>query len=387
MTATGKFRMLRTRDGHEARVTYEEIFFDLIYAFAVTQLSHYLLHALTPLGALHSLILWFAVWLGWQYTCWVTNWFDPQSLAIRLLLFAIMLLGLMMAAALPEAFAERGLLFAALYVTIQVGRTLFVLFSLGRDHPLAANFRRILGWVCISAALWIAGGLSEPGERLGYWAAAVACEYISPMFGFWLPGLGRSHTRDWTIEGGHLAERCQAFVFVALGESIVATGDTMSEMAAWTVPIVSAFLVAFIGSLALWWSYFDTSSKAGSKVITQSSDPGRIGAYFHYVHVIIVAGIIVTAVGNDLLIAHPFAAAELRLIAAMIAGPALYLVGNALYKKVVYGRIPRSHAVGIMALVVATAFSPLTNLLALGSLMTLILSVVAGWEAYSRRRP
>jgi len=154
--------VLRSRDGREARVTYEEIFFDLVYAFAVTQLSHYLLGALTLLGALQSLILWFAVWLGWQYTCWVTNWFDPETLAVRCLLFAIMLLGLVMAAALPEAFAERGLLFAGSYVTIQVGRTLYVLYSLGPNHALTANFRRIFGWVCIAAALWIIGGISEP---------------------------------------------------------------------------------------------------------------------------------------------------------------------------------------------------------------------------------
>jgi low temperature requirement protein LtrA len=386
MTTDQNPSVFRTRDGREARVTYEEIFFDLVYAFAATQLSHYLLGALTPLGALQSLLLWFAVWLGWQYTCWVTNWFDPQTMAIRLMLFAVMLLGLVMAAALPEAFGERGLLFAVSYAVMQVGRTLYVLFRLGPDHPLTPNFRRIFGWICIAAVLWIAGGLAEPRERLLFWAAAVACEYVSPMFGFWLPGLGRSQTAEWTIEGGHLAERCQAFVFVALGESIVATGATMSETAHWAAPTVIAFLVAFVGSLALWWSYFDTSSKAGSEVITHSSDPGRIGAYFHYVHVVIIGGIIVSAVGNDLLIAHPAAVPDTAQIVAMIAGPTLYLVGNALYKKVVYGRIPLSHIAGLTALAVLAALSQFANLLALGTFVTLILAVVAGWEARSRRK-
>ncbi|HET7835974.1 MAG TPA: low temperature requirement protein A, partial [Variovorax sp.] len=114
---------LRTRDGSEAKVRYEELFFDLVYVFAVTQLSHYLLGHLTPLGALETLLLWFAVWLGWQYTCWVTNWFDPRSAPIRLMLFGVMLAGLVMSAAIPGAFAERAQVFAAAFVAIQVGRS------------------------------------------------------------------------------------------------------------------------------------------------------------------------------------------------------------------------------------------------------------------------
>ena len=97
--------LLRQRDGHHARVTYEELFFDLVYVFAVTQLSHELLHQLSFIGVAQTLVLWFAVWLGWQYTCWVTNWFDPQTPRIRGMLFSTMLLGLLMASSIPEAFA------------------------------------------------------------------------------------------------------------------------------------------------------------------------------------------------------------------------------------------------------------------------------------------
>src|SRR5215475_7433623 len=98
--------LLRQRDGHHARVTWEELFFDLVYVFAVTQLSHSLLHDLSATGMLQTLILWFAVWLGWQYTCCITNWFSPETPQIRALLFAVMAAALMMAAALPEAFGE-----------------------------------------------------------------------------------------------------------------------------------------------------------------------------------------------------------------------------------------------------------------------------------------
>lgn len=137
--------LLRVRDGQGASVSFSELLFDLIYVFAVTQLSHYLLHHLTLTGALETLLLWFAVWLAWQYTAWVTNWFNPDTRQIRLLLFAIMLLGLFAAAALPQAFGERGLIFALFYVAIQVGRSVTVLRLLAPGHPLKRNFHRILG--------------------------------------------------------------------------------------------------------------------------------------------------------------------------------------------------------------------------------------------------
>ena len=167
--------LLRERiHGVEAKVSSVELFFDLVYVFAVTQLSHRLLEHLSPIGALQTLLLWFAVWLGWQYTCWVTNWFDPEKLQIRLLLFALMLVALPMSASIPEAFGERGLLFAGCYVGLQVGRSVFVLLCLGRGNALTPNFLRILGWTLISGVFWIAGALQEDATlRLALWAIAV----------------------------------------------------------------------------------------------------------------------------------------------------------------------------------------------------------------------
>lgn len=345
--------LLRQRDGHHARVTFEELFFDLVYVFAVTQLSHELLHNLTLTGVVETLILWFAVWLGWQYTCWVTNWFNPETPQIRSLLFCVMLLGLVMASSIPGAFADKGWIFALAYVAIQVGKTAYIVFVLGQNHPLAANYRRMLGWLTISAVFWIAGCFVEHEARMVLWLIAVLCEYLSPMFGFALPGLGRSHTSDWTIEGGHLAERCQLFVIVALGETVLATGATLANAEVWNLALMSALLATFLGTLAMWWLYFGTSSKDATDTITHSADPGRIGAYFHYVHAILVAGIIATAVGNDLVMAHPHDPLKTAYVLVLVAGPAIYLIGSAIYKKVVYGVIPTSHVFGVLALLAA----------------------------------
>ncbi|CAN5505184.1 low temperature requirement protein A [soil metagenome] len=377
---------LRSRHSH-AKVTNEELFFDLIYAFAITQLSHRLVEHLTLVNAAQTLVLWFAVWLGWQYTCWVTNWFNPENLRMRLMLFALMLLGLAMSATIPFAYDGAGLGFALCYAAIQVGRTLFVLFNLGPGSPLAPNFRRIAGWVCISAALWIAGGLSEGNARLAFWIAAVLCEYIAPMIGFALPVLGRSATSEWTIEGGHLAERNQLFVMIALGESILATGASFSSAPVLDAPTLIALAVAFAGSVAMWWIYFDTSSKDGSEAIEQSNDPGRIGSWFHYVHVTLIAGIIVAAVADELVVHHPHEHIDMASACVIVGGPLIYLVGNAIYKRIVYGGFPLSHIVGAVLLIALFPVSFVTDRLMVGGLTSLIFIVVAVWQTRHPRRP
>lgn len=369
----------------KAEVTSIELFFDLIYVFSVTQLSHFLLGNLTLEGALQTLIMWFAVWLGWQYNTWVTNWFDPEKMQIRLMLFAVMLGGLVMAVSIPNAFGNSALLFALSYVAIQLGRSLFILISLGKNHHLTDNYRRITLWMCISALFWITGSFAEGYERMALWAIAVACEYFAPMHGFKLPFLGRSRSEDWNINGGHMAERCQLFVIVALGESILITGATMGHHAHWDIPSIIAFLIAFIGSLAMWWIYFDTSSKDGSKAIQHSKNPGLVGAKFNYIHVTLVAGIIVSAVANELVIADPPKPMDITAIAVIIGGPMIYLIGNAVYKKVVYGRIPKSHLLSLAVLVALIPISFVTDYLMIGGLTTALLVVLAIWEGFHRR--
>lgn len=163
---------LRKRGEGIATVSFSELLFDLIYVFAVTQLSHNFLHHLNWTGFLQSAVLWFAVWLGWQHTTWMTNWFDPNIRSIRGILFVLMMIGLLVAVAIPEAFGERGWIFALCYVVIQVGRTASILFMLGRKHQLTPNYTRILGWFIISAVFWIIGAFQEGDIRLLLWAIA-----------------------------------------------------------------------------------------------------------------------------------------------------------------------------------------------------------------------
>lgn len=380
-------RYLRERTGDEAHVTNIELFFDLVYAFAVTQLSHKLAGDLSAVGTVQTIVLWFAVWLGWQYTCWVTNWFDPERLPVRVLILVIMLIGTIMSASLPLAFGERGLTFAVCYVVIQVGRSLVAIAFLGSGHELSQNFKRIATWLSISGVLWIAGGCVDGPGRLAFWLAAVACEYVSPMFGFALPVLGRSRSSDWqSAEGGHIAERCQAFVIIVLGESLLSTGSTLSSAERWTAPGIIAFLVCFLGTVALWWIYFDTGSRAGSERIARAERPGQMAAYFHYVHAVLVAGVIGIAAGDDLVIEHPDERIRAATALLLVVAPAIYVFGNAIYKRIIYGVFPLSHWIGLGLLLVLFPFAFETDVLMVDGLTTVILIAVAAWESVSRRR-
>jgi low temperature requirement protein LtrA len=367
-----------------------ELFFDLVFVFAVTQLSHGLLAHLTPTGALHTLMLLMAVWWLWIFTSWVTNWLDPEKVPVRAMLFALMLGGLLLSSSIPEAFVEKGLVFGCVFATMQTGRTSFMLWALrGEGAAQSRNFLRILIWFLASGTFWVWGGFEQGTMRTGLWLVAIALEYVSPSLAFWAPGLGRSATTEWNVDGGHLAERCGLFVIIALGESILVTGATFAGLPG-NGATVAAFLVSFVGSVAMWWMYFDTASERASHRIAHSDDPGRIARLaYTYLHLLIVAGIIVCAVADEIVLVHP-GHAETMGIAVILAGPALYLLGNALFKWVSNDRKlpPLSHLVGLsfLAIVAPFAFAHQLSALALGTFTTGVMVLVAAWESIAIRK-
>ena len=292
-------RHLRPReDGATQRTTTAELFFDLVYVFAVTQLSHLILHDLTVGGVASAFFLLLVVWWAWINTTWMVNWFDPASPAVRTVLTGAMLASLLMAAGLPEALGEHGLLFAASYVALQVGRNASAASLLARDHRLRDVFERLFVWSALTGVLWLAGAaLLEGDQRLLVWIPALAVELAAPAVGYWLPGRGRAATTDYDIEGGHFAERCQLFIIIALGESIVVTGATAAD-AGLTATVVLCLVVAFLETAALSWLYFGTATERSGAAMSGSDDPGRLARdAYTYLHVPIVAGIIATAVG------------------------------------------------------------------------------------------
>jgi low temperature requirement protein LtrA len=369
-----------------SRVTYAELLFDLVFVFAVTQVSHTLLSHFTPLGAVETTLLLLSVWWVWVYTSWVTNWLNPELTPVRLLLFLLMLGGLVLSTSIPLAFDSRGLWFAIAYAAMQVGRTLFWLLSTPPARTAARmNAIRILVWLSISAVFWIAGGLAQGQMRLLLWAAALGIEYLSPAVRFWIPKYGASSVAEWYVEGGHLAERCAGFIIIALGESIVVTGATFADLR-WTSEVVAAFLSAFVAALAMWWLYFHKGVEAGSELISSSNEPGRLARLaYTYLHLPIVAGIILSAVADDLVLQHPAGHSNVKVVVSTIGGPMLFLIGAILFKHAIRGWLQLSHGVGIIALGMLGWFGGELSPLMLSIATTFLMVTVAAWESLSLR--
>jgi len=369
-----------------SRVTYAELLFDLVFVFAVTQVSHTLLDRFTPLGAVQTTLLFLAVWWVWVYTTWVTNWLNPELTPVRLLLFLLMLAGLVLSTSIPHAFETRGLWFATAYAAMQVGRTLFWLVSTPPARVAVRwNAVRILTWLSVSAVFWILGGFADGETRLGLWALALAIEYVSPVVRFWIPRYCASAIEDWYVEGGHMAERCAGFIIIALGEAIVVNGATFADLT-WTAETVGAFLCAFAGSIAMWWIYFHKGAEAGSELISKSSESGRLArSAYTYLHMPIVAGIILSAVADELVLKHPSGHADLKTAVSAIGGPLLFLTGTILFKLDIRGFLQLSHGAGIAALCALAWFARDLTPLILSALTSALLIVVAVWESVSLR--
>jgi low temperature requirement protein LtrA len=285
-----------------------------------------------------------------------------------------------MAAALPEALGEHGLLFAASYVVLQVGRNAAAASLLAREHRLRDVFERLVAWSVLTGVLWLAGAALDGDQRLLLWVPALAVDLAAPVAGYWLPGRGRAATTDWDIEGGHFAERCQLFIIIALGESIVVTGATAAQ-AGLTPTVVVCLVVAFLETAALWWLYFGATAERSSAAMSASDDPGRLARdAYTYGHLPIVAGIIATAVGANLIIAEPGEAQHGVGLAMIVGGPALFLAGEHLFhRKLALGAgNKRLLVAGLLVLLVPLAGH--VPALAAGAIVTALLGALAVLE-------
>jgi low temperature requirement protein LtrA len=377
--------MLRNHGGGHAPVSFLELFFDLVFVFAITQLSHFLKGNLTWLGFTQTLVLFLATWWAWMYTTWATNWADPERFAVRVMLLTLMGLSLAMAVAMPDAFGGKAWLFAACYVALQIGRTLFMAAILRHSNPAnSRNMVRITLWFCFSALFWAVGVWRGPEERLGWWALAVLIEYCGPMTMFPVPGLGRSSTSDWDISGSHMAERCGLFIIIALGEGIIITGASFAALSM-EAGRVEAFMLAFLSSVLMWWLYFDLGEKRGASHIRDHAEPGRIArSAYTYLHMPIVLGIVIFAVADAKLLADWSAPASENLVLVLCGGALVFLGGLGLFKSFsnTLFNFPLSHGVGALLFVWlgAWAWSEAMTALTLGRWAVAIFASVALWE-------
>ena len=234
-------------------------------------------------------------------------------------------------------------------------------------------------------ALWIIGGLLEGEARYVLWGLAAAVAFSAPVIGYYVPGLGRSRTSEWTAQGGHLAERCRLFIIIALGESLLVTGTTFGEIEASTATM-SALMVAFLGSVALWWIYFERSAEAAREIISSSEDPGRLArSAYTYFHIPMIAGIISVAASDELTVAHPGEHGTLASVALILGGTALFVAGHAFFKWIMFRLLLWSRMFAIAALAMLIPVGFVIPTLALGGAAGLIVVVLAVWDTVAYR--
>jgi low temperature requirement protein LtrA len=380
---------LRREAGVEQHATTLELFYDLVFVFAVTQVSHLLLEHLTWEGAGQATMVLLVVWWSWNYTTWVTNELDPESIVVRLLLIALMLGSLLMAIAIPGAFGDRALLFAGSYVAIQVGRHLFLTF-VAAEHGTIERLRaaRILTWFVAAGALWIAGALVDGTGRTVLWLAALAIDYGGPLVTFWVPGGGsRASHAWWEVGTEHFAERFQLFIIIALGESIVITGATTADLDL-TTARVAGFAQAIGAPAGLGWRYFIICAAVAQRRLAEAADRTLMARdAYTYLHVVIVAGILLSAVGDELVIAHPTEELGDAELIAVVCGPALYLLAHVALRLRMTGALSHRRLAGAVACLAVAAIGTFAPALVIAALLLgVLVAVIVGDQIAAQRR-
>jgi low temperature requirement protein LtrA len=284
---------------------------------------------------------------------------------------------------------SRGSYIAGSYVTIQVGRHAFLAFAAAQPRTIERERAgRILTWFVAAGVLWITGALAEGPSRTTLWLAALALDYGAPLVVFWVPGRPRLGGATWDVGTEHFAERFGLFIILALGESIVLTGATTSELDLTPARIV-AFVMAFLASAAIWWLYFTSVARLGEHYLEVSEDRTELARDgYTFLHVVFAAGIIMVVVGDELVIAHPTEVLPPYEVAAVASGPAIYLFAHTLFGYRLTGTLSKRKLSGTLGCVVVGFVSLFLPALVFAGLLIVVLVavIVSNYLVASRSR-
>jgi low temperature requirement protein LtrA len=366
--------------------TFLELFFDLSFVFALFPVSRTLLQHLDWAGGFQDLVLFVAVWRIWFMTTWITNRLDQDWWPVQLMVILTLTAGLILAAAVPAAFGRNGLIFAGVNVGIRVGQHVFVAFIL-RGHEMQRIAVGALVWTGVSAPAWIAGGLTHGFARGVLWALGVAIDYLAMSINFRIPGQRRTATTEAPVAAEHLAERYRQIFIIALGELIVASSLALSGQG-FDRGRTTAFLGTVATTVLLWRIYIHRSGQLLSAVFATRPVSTRMARSAGHVHLVMVAGLVITAVGDQLVIAHPSARTPLVWAVVIFGGPALFLVGRAGTEYLVFARVSANRIAGVLVLGALIPVALHLEALVTDSIATLVLAAVAITDArLARRRP
>jgi low temperature requirement protein LtrA len=362
----------------EHEVTPLELFFDLVFVFAVTQVTRLLVADTTWTGVLHGMLVLAALWWAWNVYAWLTSAIDVDEGGVRLAMLASMVAMFGVALAVPGAFGDEGVLFGAAYLLV---RLIHIALSaiLGRADPARRSaLVRFAPTAILGASLLIVAGTVEGNARVALWVVGLAIDWLGPA----LIGMGSG----WTIAPEHFAERHGLIVLIALGESMIAIG-VGAGFELRTAVIVGAALGMVVVS-ALWWLYFDVAAIFARRRLAQASglEQARLARdAYGYLHFPMIAGIVLFALGLEQTLAHVGEVLDPVPAVGLCGGAALYMLGHVAFLYRTTGRVFRRRSFGVVALLALTPVAVIVPALAALSMVSAVCSFVVGYEVIRYR--
>ena len=355
----------------ERKTSYLELFFDLVFVFAFTQVTALILEDTSPRGFARAALVLAMVWWAWSAYAWMTNAIDVENAVTRLIIFAAMVAGFFMALSVPDAFQDEAAWFAVAYFAVRVLQPALYLWGV-RDEPETFGvLLRLTPWFFIAAFVALVGGFVDPDYRAWVWVASLVIDVIGTL---------TAARGDWHVSPSHFAERFALIVIIALGESIVAIGVGTSHLTRDATYAISV-VVAFAGVAALWWAYFDFTAVAAERSLRRASGRDRsalardIFTYFHYP---LVLGVILYAVAAKKTLEHPRDPLSNAGRWALGLGIALFLVGFALMRFRVIRRVAWERLAAAAAiLVIAVLLDGADAIVTLGVVIVILVFSIA----------
>jgi low temperature requirement protein LtrA len=361
---------------HEHPVTPLELFFDLVFVFAITQVTRLLAEDTTWIGVLHAMLVLAAVWWAWTGYAWLTNTVDADEGAVRIAVLAAMAAMLVVSLAVPMAFTDHGVLFAGAFLIVRVLH--LVLYSIAGKHEpeLYSAVMRLAPSVLFGSGLLLIAGFLHGDARLAAWLVALAFDYAGPAL------FGRG--RGWRVSPEHFVERHSLVIIIALGESIIAIGAGAEIDRG----VVVAAVLAIVVVAALWWLYFDVMVIFARTRLSQATelDQARLARDgYSYLHLPMVAGIVLFALGLKKTLAHVGDPLETIPAVCLCGGAGLYLLAHVAFLLRNSRRLFRRRTIGAVAsLALIPAATALPALASLG-LVTAVCVFVVAYEAIRHR--
>ena len=323
--------------GAERRTTPVELFWDLAFVFAITQVTHFLLHHLTWGGFLRGMLILALIWWAWSAFVWVANAQEENSAPIQLGLLASLVLIFLAGLAVPDAFGDEATLFAVTYAGVRLIHLGLYVDASRRGN---ASWEAIAGFglaALVGLALLVAGSFFEPGVQTVFWTLALAIDYAGPAW------LTRDRLRGLQrVAVAHFAERYGLFVIICLGESIVAIGLAANELSL-GAELLAAVGFGLLATIGLWRTYFGELAVDAENRLRQNDGDVVLAAAdgYSYLHLLIVAGIVVFAAGVQVAVEHPGDPLADAVRLCLCGGIALYLLGHAAFRLRMLGEANR----------------------------------------------